>query len=60
MRLQASSFGPIIGPIISGCSVKYGWRWTFRIDVILSGTTWLLLIFLSGKSVIQPLFDSMY
>lgn len=41
MYLQASSFGPIIGPIISGCSVQYGWRWTFRIDVILSGVVWV-------------------
>lgn len=45
---KASSLGPILGPIISGCSVKYGWRWTFRIDLILIGTTWLGLLFLSG------------
>ena len=47
---KASSLGPILGPIISGCSVKYGWRWTFRIDLILIGTTWLGLLFLSGMS----------
>ncbi|KAJ6022560.1 uncharacterized protein N7446_012910 [Penicillium canescens] len=45
--MSAASFGPIIGPIISGCSVKYGWRWTFRIDLILTGTTWLALLFMS-------------
>ncbi|KAJ5664174.1 MFS multidrug transporter [Penicillium longicatenatum] len=41
LYMAASSFGPIIGPIISGCSVKYGWRWTFRIDVILCGIAWV-------------------
>ncbi|KAJ5553359.1 major facilitator superfamily domain-containing protein [Penicillium frequentans] len=41
LYMAASSFGPIIGPIISGCSVQYGWRWTFRIDVILSGVVWI-------------------
>ncbi|CAI7643603.1 unnamed protein product [Penicillium pancosmium] len=47
MYMSATSFGPIIGPIISGCSVQYGWRWTFRIDLILSGLTWIGLLFLS-------------
>ncbi|KAJ6109379.1 MFS multidrug transporter [Penicillium sp. IBT 16267x] len=46
LYMAASSFGPIIGPIISGCSVKYGWRWTFRIDVMLCGITWVGLWFL--------------
>ncbi|KAJ5627952.1 major facilitator superfamily domain-containing protein [Penicillium lividum] len=41
LYMSASSFGPIIGPIISGCSVQYGWRWTFRIDVMLCGIGWL-------------------
>ncbi|KAJ5359104.1 major facilitator superfamily domain-containing protein [Penicillium cataractarum] len=47
LYMSASSFGPIIGPIISGCSVKYGWRWTFRIDLIICGLTWIALLFLS-------------
>ncbi|KAJ5940996.1 MFS multidrug transporter [Penicillium verrucosum] len=47
MYMSACSFGPILGPIISGCSVKYGWRWTFRIDLILTGITWLALLFTS-------------
>ncbi|KAJ5314272.1 uncharacterized protein N7443_001156 [Penicillium atrosanguineum] len=47
LYMSASSFGPIIGPIISGCSVQYGWRWTFRIDLIFSGLTWLGLLFYS-------------
>ncbi|KAJ5166958.1 major facilitator superfamily domain-containing protein [Penicillium canariense] len=47
LYMSASSFGPIIGPIISGCSVQYGWRWTFRIDLIISCLTWTALLFLS-------------
>ncbi|KAG0155021.1 hypothetical protein PDIDSM_594 [Penicillium digitatum] len=47
MYMSACSFGPILGPIISGCSVQYGWRWTFRIDLILTGITWLALLFTS-------------
>ncbi|PYH90445.1 MFS general substrate transporter [Aspergillus ellipticus CBS 707.79] len=39
--MSAASFGPIIGPIISGCSAQYGWRWTFRIDLILTGCSWI-------------------
>ncbi|KAF7717207.1 Uncharacterized protein PECH_004061 [Penicillium ucsense] len=47
LYMSASSFGPIIGPIISGCTVRYGWRWTFRIDLIICGVTWTALLFLS-------------
>lgn len=56
--LKAASFGPILGPIISGCSVPYGWRWTFRIDLILTGTTWLGLLFTSG--IDSPVLDIMF
>ncbi|KAB8222312.1 major facilitator superfamily domain-containing protein [Aspergillus novoparasiticus] len=45
--MSAASFGPIIGPIISGCSVQYGWRWTFRIDLIFAGISWIGLMFMS-------------
>ncbi|GKZ83741.1 hypothetical protein AnigIFM56816_008837 [Aspergillus niger] len=44
--MAASSFGPIVGPIISGCSAQYGWRWSFRIDLILVGCSWLSSLFL--------------
>ncbi|PYH31677.1 putative MFS multidrug transporter [Aspergillus neoniger CBS 115656] len=44
--MAAASFGPIVGPIISGCSAQYGWRWTFRIDLILVGCSWLSSLFL--------------
>ncbi|KAJ5091591.1 hypothetical protein NUU61_006461 [Penicillium alfredii] len=47
LYMSAASFGPILGPIISGCVVQYGWRWTFRIDLILTGTTWVGLLFIS-------------
>ncbi|KAJ5247482.1 major facilitator superfamily domain-containing protein, partial [Penicillium chermesinum] len=47
LYMAASSFGPIVGPIISGCSVQYGWRWTFRIDIILSAVGWLSILFYS-------------
>ncbi|PWY67154.1 MFS general substrate transporter [Aspergillus heteromorphus CBS 117.55] len=39
--MSAASFGPILGPIISGCSAQYGWRWTFRIDLILTVCSWV-------------------
>ncbi|OGM44073.1 MFS multidrug transporter [Aspergillus bombycis] len=45
--MSAASFGPIVGPIISGCSVQYGWRWTFRIDLIFAGISWIGLMFMS-------------
>ncbi|KAE8353838.1 major facilitator superfamily domain-containing protein [Aspergillus coremiiformis] len=45
--MSVASFGPILGPIISGCSVQYGWRWTFRIDLILAGLSWIGLMFMS-------------
>ncbi|KAF7588707.1 hypothetical protein BBP40_005308 [Aspergillus hancockii] len=45
--MSAASFGPILGPIISGCSIQYGWRWTFRIDLIFAGISWVGLMFLS-------------
>ncbi|PYI32500.1 MFS general substrate transporter [Aspergillus indologenus CBS 114.80] len=44
--MSAASFGPIVGPIMSGCSAQYGWRWTFRIDLILAGSCWIGALFL--------------
>lgn len=52
--LQAGSFGPVVGPIISGSSLQYGWRWTFRISLIMMGITWLAFLFTSG-TMIRPL-----
>ncbi|KAL4952730.1 major facilitator superfamily domain-containing protein [Aspergillus filifer] len=41
-----ASFGPIIGPIISGFASENGWRWTFWIDLMFAGVTLVGLIFL--------------
>ncbi|KAL4862166.1 hypothetical protein BDV12DRAFT_190614 [Aspergillus spectabilis] len=44
--MGAASFGPILGPIISGFASELGWRWTFWIDLIFAGVTLAGLIFL--------------
>ncbi|EAW11088.1 putative MFS multidrug transporter [Aspergillus clavatus NRRL 1] len=44
--MASASFGPILGPIISGfASPAYGWRWTFWIASMVAGFAWLGLIF---------------
>ncbi|KAM0098226.1 hypothetical protein ACP6JE_007248 [Aspergillus fumigatus] len=44
--MASASFGPILGPIISGfASPSYGWRWTFWIASILAGCAWICLLF---------------
>lgn len=44
--MQSASFGPILGPIISGfASSSYGWRWTFWIASMLAGCAWICLLF---------------
>ncbi|RAH70312.1 MFS transporter, partial [Aspergillus aculeatinus CBS 121060] len=48
--MSAASFGPIVGPIMSGCSAQYGWRWTFRIDLILAGSCWIGALFLPAET----------
>ncbi|KAL4882273.1 major facilitator superfamily domain-containing protein [Aspergillus karnatakaensis] len=44
--MSVASFGPIIGPIISGFASVLNWRWTFWIDLIFAGFTLAGLIFL--------------
>ncbi|GAQ05419.1 uncharacterized MFS-type transporter C530.15c [Aspergillus lentulus] len=45
--MASASFGPILGPIISGfASPSYGWRWTFWIASILAGCAWICLLFM--------------
>ncbi|RDW92904.1 putative MFS multidrug transporter [Aspergillus mulundensis] len=44
--MAVASFGPIIGPIISGFVSQYGWRWCFWVDLICAGVTLVGLIFL--------------
>ncbi|KAJ6018694.1 hypothetical protein N7522_000761 [Penicillium canescens] len=44
--MSAASFGPILGPIISGFASLHGWRWTFWVSLILAGTCWITLLFI--------------
>ncbi|KAL3476499.1 major facilitator superfamily domain-containing protein [Aspergillus californicus] len=44
--MAAASFGPILGPIISGFASELGWRWTFWVDLIFAGVTLVGLIFI--------------
>ncbi|KAF9888610.1 hypothetical protein FE257_008542 [Aspergillus nanangensis] len=45
--ITASSCGPILGPILSGCVIPEDWRWCFRIVTICFGLIWFGLIFIS-------------
>ncbi|THC91544.1 hypothetical protein EYZ11_008984 [Aspergillus tanneri] len=41
LYMSASSFGPILGPIISGFASPHNWRWTFWIELIFAGCTFV-------------------
>ncbi|KAI4948184.1 hypothetical protein J4E91_006178 [Alternaria rosae] len=43
--LAATTFGPILGPPISGFISVVSWSWAFWIGVILAGATWPLFYF---------------
>ncbi|KAF2740776.1 MFS general substrate transporter [Polyplosphaeria fusca] len=43
--MASTTFGPILGPPISGFIGTVVWSWTFWVGVILAGATWPLLIF---------------
>jgi MFS family permease len=44
--MAATTFGPIMGPPVSGFISKVSWAWAFWIGAIIAGATWpLLLIF---------------
>lgn len=43
--MAATTFGPIMGPPISGFISKVDWSWTFWIGVIIAGASTPLLIF---------------
>ncbi|KAL4894702.1 major facilitator superfamily domain-containing protein [Aspergillus ambiguus] len=49
--MSATSFGPILGPIISGCVIPENWRWSYRIVTIFYGCVWIALTFISGMIV---------
>ncbi|OJJ05611.1 hypothetical protein ASPVEDRAFT_153797 [Aspergillus versicolor CBS 583.65] len=47
LYMVATSFGPLLGPIISGfASPRLGWRWSFWIATMLAAATLLPLLFL--------------
>ncbi|KAI9808182.1 MAG: hypothetical protein M1825_004639 [Sarcosagium campestre] len=44
--MAATTFGPVLGPMISGFVSTVTWRWTFWTGLILAGATWIPLLFL--------------
>ncbi|KAK7534982.1 membrane transporter [Phyllosticta citribraziliensis] len=42
--MAATTFGPLIGPIISGFISVVDWRWTFWVGLIIAGITWVPLV----------------
>lgn len=44
--MAATTFGPILGPPISGYISVVSWAWGFWVGAILAGATWPLFIFL--------------
>lgn len=44
--MAATTFGPILGPPISGYISVVSWAWSFWVGAILAGVTWPLFIFL--------------
>ncbi|KAG2419997.1 hypothetical protein HFD88_004794 [Aspergillus terreus] len=47
--MSATSFGPILGPIISGCVLPDDWRWCYRLVTVFYGCVWIALMFISGE-----------
>jgi MFS family permease len=47
-HVQSASFGPILGPIISGFASQHGWRWTFWADLIFAAVALSGLLFIPG------------
>ncbi|KAE9380802.1 MFS general substrate transporter [Stipitochalara longipes BDJ] len=44
--MAGNTFGPILGPLISGFAGGLSWRWPFWIALALAGVSWILLWFL--------------
>ncbi|KAI5252521.1 MFS general substrate transporter [Aureobasidium subglaciale] len=42
--MTATTFGPILGPIISGFIATVSWRWIFWLSLIIAGITWPVLL----------------
>ena len=44
--MGATTFGPVLGPIVSGFLSPITWRWTYWFGLIFAGATWPFLIFM--------------
>lgn len=44
--MAATTWGPILGPSISGFVSVITWRWAFWVGLIIAGATWLPLAFM--------------
>ncbi|KAG2167185.1 hypothetical protein JADG_006924 [Aureobasidium aubasidani] len=42
--MTATTFGPILGPIMSGFIAVVSWRWIFWLSLIIAGVTWPILL----------------
>jgi MFS family permease len=46
MFMAATTWGPLIGPIISGyVSPAVGWRWSYWVALMIAGATWPFVLF---------------
>jgi len=39
--MGATTWGPVLGPVISGFGAVITWRWIFWLCLILAGVTWV-------------------
>jgi len=44
--MASTTFGPLLGPVISGYMSVYSWRWSFWVGLIIAGVTWVPLAFI--------------
>lgn len=44
--MAATTFGPVLGPIVSGFVGAVAWRWAFWSSVVFAGASWPLFFFL--------------
>lgn len=42
--MSATTFGPVLGPVISGFIAPISWRWPYWIALIIAGITWPFLL----------------
>jgi multidrug resistance protein len=44
--MGATTWGPILGPVLSGYIAVVSWRWAYWLQLIIAGATWPVLIML--------------